>query len=340
MVSCHQPGQRTQNHLPGRSDDRDRGHFLDLIAEMVPRFRVGLHCYVLMDNHYHLLLELTEANLSRAVQWLNVSYSVWYNRRHGRSGHLLQGRFKSVAVDPEEWGLELSRYLHLNPVRVKALGWSKAHRQGQRVGLSPAPRTEEVRRRIEILREYRWSSYRAYLGRVGAPQWLECERVLGLGGGRKTEQRRRYREYVERAVREGLEESPWESVREQVVLGGAQFLKELKEHIAGDKQEQRGARRLMAERPTFGAVVAAVEKVKGRRWAQFRDEYGDSGRDMALYLGRRLCGLKLTELTREAEIRNYGVVATNSRRYERLLERDRAEKKRMSKVLRLLNCEM
>ena len=321
-------------------DDRDREHFLELLAEMVSRFRVRLHGYVLMDNHYHLLLELTEANLSRAVQWLNVSYSVWYNRRHGRSGHLLQGRFKSVAVDRDQWALELSRYLHLNPVRIQALGLSKTQRQAQRVGLSPAPSAEEVRRRMEILRQYRWSSYRAYVGLAGAPGWLECETVLGLGGGSKVEQRRQYGEYVKKAVREGLAESPWESVREQVVLGGSEFLKELKKHLVGDEQEQRGARRLMAERPTLKEVVAAVEEVKGRRWAEFRDEYGDSGRDLVLYLGRRLCGLKLAELAREAELRNYGVVATNSRRYEERLERDRAEKRQMAKVLRLLNCEM
>ena len=112
---------RGNERKPIYRDDRDREHFLDLIAEMVSRFRVRVHCYVLMDNHYHLLLELTEANLSRAAQWLNVSYSVWYNRRRGRSGHLLQGRFKSVAVSRDEWALELSRYLHLNPVRIQAL---------------------------------------------------------------------------------------------------------------------------------------------------------------------------------------------------------------------------
>ena len=106
---------------------------------MVSRFRARLHCYVLMDKHYHLVLELTEANLSRAVQWLNVSYNVWYNRRRGRSGHLFQGRFKSVAVSPEEWALELSRYLHLNPVRTKALGLSKADRQGAAGGLAASP---------------------------------------------------------------------------------------------------------------------------------------------------------------------------------------------------------
>ena len=262
--------------------DRDRQHFLELLAEMVARFRVRLHGYVLMDNHYHLLLELNEANLSRAVQWLNVSYSVWFNRRHERSGHLFQGRFKSVAVSPEEWGLALSRYVHLNPVRVQALGLSKADRRSQRVGLSPAPDVARARERIGRLRSYRWSSYRAYIGLERAPQWLECQSVLGLGGGVRAQQRRRYREYVEMALREGLEKSPWESVREQVVLGGAEFLARLREHVRGDEQEQRGARRLLAERPTFAALIAAVEKVKGRHWADFRDEYGAAGRDMAL----------------------------------------------------------
>jgi hypothetical protein len=83
-----------------------------------------------------------------------------------------------------------------------------------------------------------------------------------------------------------------------------------------------------------------VEKVKGRKWAEFRDEYGDSGRDMALYLGRRVCGMKLLELAREAAMSNYGVVATNVRRYELRLERDRAERNRVAHILKLFNCEM
>lgn len=321
-------------------DQRDRRHFLELLAEMAARFRVRLHGFVLMDNHYHLLLELIEANLSRAVQWLNVSYSVWFNRRHERSGHLFQGRFQSVAVSPHEWALALSRYVHLNPVRIQSLGLSPTDRQVQRAGLSPAPDAAQVRERMALLRRYRWSSYRAYIGLEPAPEWLECQTVLGLGGGAGAEPRRQYREYVERAVREGLEKSPWESVRERAVLGGAEFLAGLRKHVSGNEQEQRGARRLLAMRPPWEAVIAAIEKVKGRKWAEFRDQYGDTGRDMALYLGRRLCGLKLAELARRVELRNYGVVATNARRYERRLERDRTEKARMNQVLELLNCEM
>jgi hypothetical protein len=108
-----------------------------------------------------------------------------------------------------------------------------------------------------------------------------------------------YRDYVETAAREGLERSPWKSVKKQAALGSAEFLAELKQ-----QQEQRGVRRRMAERPPIEAVIAAVERVKGRRWAEFRDEYGDGGRVMALYLGRRLCGLKLAEVAKAVGLRN------------------------------------
>src|SRR5215207_2802568 len=147
---------RGNERKPIFRDDRDRRHFLELLEELVGLYRIRLHVFVLMDNHYHLILELTEANLSRAVQWLNVSYSVWFNRRRQRSGHLFQGRFKSLVVEPEMWALALSRYLHLNPVRVEAMGLGKRQRSARRVGLVAAPNQIVVRRRIQLLRSYRW----------------------------------------------------------------------------------------------------------------------------------------------------------------------------------------
>jgi hypothetical protein len=124
------------------------------------------------------------------------------------------------------------------------------------------------------------------------------------------------------------------------MLGGAVFLAGLRKSVSGNEQEQRGARRLVAERPPFEAVIAAIEKVKGRKWSDFRDPYGDMGRDMALYLGRRLCGLKLAELPQRVDLRNYGVVATNAKRCERRLARDRPEQAEMKRVLDLFYCEM
>ena len=101
-------------------DDRDRAHFQELLGELVARFRWRIHSHVLMDNHYHLEAETPETNLSAGMHWLQVSYSVWFNRRHHRVGHLFQGRFKAIVVDPETWGVALSHYIHLNPVRLGA----------------------------------------------------------------------------------------------------------------------------------------------------------------------------------------------------------------------------
>ena len=97
-----------------------------------------VHAYVLMNNHYHLLMETPRANLSQTMQWLNVSYSVWFNRRHRRVGHLFQGRFKAILVEPEVWGLELSRYVHLNPVRLGELGLGKESRRSSGCSLLTA----------------------------------------------------------------------------------------------------------------------------------------------------------------------------------------------------------
>lgn len=235
---------RGNEHRAIYRDHRDRRHFCELLAEMVARFDLALHAFVLMDNHYHLLLELREANLSRAVQWLNVSYSLWFNRRHGRSGHLFQGRYKSVIVDTEQWGLALSRYIHLNPVRTGKLGLSKTQRQRIRVGVGGSPDAEMVRERTAQLRRYRWSSYRGYIGLAKVPEWLQCGAVLKLGGGDQGEPRRKYRAYVEKALRDGLAKSPWEELKEQVVLGSHEFVVGLREELAGDDREQRGVRRL------------------------------------------------------------------------------------------------
>jgi REP element-mobilizing transposase RayT len=322
-------------------DDRDRRHFCELLGEMVQRFSVRLHAYVLMENHYHLILELTESNLSRAAQWLNVSYSVWFNRRHERSGHLFQGRFKSITVDSVPWGLELSRYVHLNPVRIESLNLGKREQQSLRVGAGGAPDPKLVKERLSRLRHYRWSSYQAYVGLAAPPAWLECETVLGLGGRAPAQPQRAYREYVEDALREGLARSPWEALQEQVVLGGANFLAGLRQHIQGDRREQGAVQRLQIARPELAQMVANLERLRGEKWAQFRDRYGDTGRDLILYVGRRCCGLKLKELGKIAGLRDYSTTALAIKRFQMRLERQGSkEKEELRKLCEMSNVEM
>jgi hypothetical protein len=206
-----------------------------------------------------------------------------------------------------------------------------------RVGAVGAPKAEVVRRRIALLREHRWSSYRAYIGLAARPAWLECEAILKLGGGKAAEQRANYRRYVEEAVREGLEQSPWEQLREQMVLAGAEFLARVRE-AKSPAHEEKAVERLADQRPDFAVVIAAVEKVKGEKWDDFRDRHGDAGRDLAVHLGRRYGGLKLQELGRATGVRSDASVAMCLKRYEKRLQSDVAEQKRCRQATALLNC--
>ena len=158
-------------------EDRDRKHFLELLEELVGRYGVIMHAYVLMDNHYHLLIETPAGNASRALQWLNVSYAVWHNRKHSNSGPLFQARYKSIPVEGQwSWALMCSVYLHLNPVRIKLLGLGKAERAREKAGVMPqGPEREVIERRLAELRGFRWSSYPTYAGYAVAPAWLTLD---------------------------------------------------------------------------------------------------------------------------------------------------------------------
>ncbi|HNQ88639.1 MAG TPA: hypothetical protein PKM73_08500 [Verrucomicrobiota bacterium] len=129
-------------------------------------------------------------------------------------------------------------------------------------------------------------------------------------------------------------------LREQVVLGGAKFLARLRAPGSGNRQEQRGAGRLLVERSALDAVVAAVENVKGLPWPDFRDRNGDTGREMTLTLGRRLCGLKVAEVAQAVGLRNYGVATTSVKRCEGRLAHDRAERERRQQRREWFNCEI
>ncbi len=323
-------------------DERDHEHFLELLPELVSRYGVKIHAYVLMHNHYHLLVQTPNANLSRAMQWLNVSYSVWFNRRRDRVGPVFQGRYKAVPIDHEgSWALQVSEYLHLNPVRVKGLGLGKRERKAERLGILPPPTPEMVRARLDALRTHPWSSYLDYAGyRLKPPEWLTCEVLWPRAKRRDQTPQESYRYNIEEPLKAGVEEFRTfaERMRNLVAVGSDSFLKRLGRLVHGDRNEQKALlawKRLLP----FDRVSEVVAQEKGEPWEQFRDRYGDWGRDVTLWLARRHCGLTLQELGKAAGGMGYPAVGQAVRSIERRRKTDvklgRVVEKLEAKILNL-----
>ena len=187
-------------------DDSDREFFLELVSSVVARFNWLCHAYCLMGNHYHLLIETPEGNLSRGMRQLNGVYTQLFNRRHKRVGHLFQGRYKALVVDKDAYLLSLCRYVVLNPVRV---------------GLVQRPE------------EWPWSSYRATIGKGKGVSFLESKWILAQFGGGRRESTRRYRAFVFEGI-DGA--SPWSALKGQIFLGSQGFIEKLSGLLKGKER--------------------------------------------------------------------------------------------------------
>lgn len=315
--------------------DRDHEHFLELLAEMVERYSIILHAFVLLGNHYHLLIESPEGNVSRAMQWLNTSYSVWFNVKRGRTGALFQYRFKSIPVDNEgSWAFDCALYIHLNPVRIKSLGLGKQERAGEKSGMFEEPKPEVVLDRLEILRNHRWSSYPAYAGYVGKPSWLCCEELWRRGREQGIDPKKEYRDWLEDYVKQGVEEKRLTKLTSALAIGSTAFVEKLRGNVLKDKgsnSNERQWRRLLP----FSDIIAAVEKVKCERWSEFSGRYGDRGRDLAIHIGRQRSGLTLKEIG-ECTGMNVKAVSQSESRIRKRLEEDEILKEQYQKILKLL----
>jgi putative transposase len=221
-------------------------HFLELLGCLPSRFGVRVHAYVLMGNHYHLQFETPQANLSRAMQWLNLPYGAWFNRRHQRSGPLFQGRFKAILHDPESAASEINRYIHLDPVRIEALGGHEARSGAEdRLGADRTrPSRELAKARVEVLSSYRWSSYQVYAGKARNSGWLTTNSIYrffpddtlpGL--------QRAHRRQLEEMAALGQWETDWrDSIKATILLGQDKFVKKMLGILEGDRREQTGLR--------------------------------------------------------------------------------------------------
>jgi len=240
--------------------DEDRLAFLEVLGSVVERFNWECHAYCLMENHYHLLVETPDANLSRGMRQLNGVYTQGFNRRHDRTGHVLQGRFKSILVDKESYLLELVRYVVLNPVRC---------------GIVRHPRY------------WKWSSYRATAGESQTPEFLSVDWILAQFASprRKRQAQLAYRRFVA----QGRGKTIWDQLRGGVLLGGDRFVRKLAP-LLKDITRQKDipkAQRYVA-RPSLAKLFKGAKRNKVKRDVQITKaymEYGYTLGQIADYLG-------------------------------------------------------
>jgi len=316
---------------------RDREHLLELFESAVERHRILIHTYVLMTNHYHLIVQTPDANLSVAMQWINLSYSAWFNTKHDRVGPLFQGRFKSVPIEEGQWAYEASLYLHLNPVMVQEYGLNKRQRKGEARGFRE-PTPEQVAARLEKLRKYGWSSYGAYAGYRNAPDWLMTEELLKRATRRKTDRSRAYRNDVKYRLSQGVPEPVRERFAEGFALGSEAFLEKVRQLARGGSRDVAGKRELR-RRVTFEEVLHAVEELRGERAEVFMNARGDWARPLAYWAARRYCGMTLREIGQEADGRDYAAVSIALKRFENRMGRDRKLQQLRTQLAQLLNVE-
>ncbi len=320
----HHVINRGLNRMTIYLDNRDREHRLELLSTLPDRFGVIIHAFALMDTHDHFLLQVPRNNLDAAMQWFNMSYGVWFNKRHQRLGKVFSSPYKAILVEENgSWALDLSRYIHLNPIRTAALGLDKTTRAQEKRGGTLPPSSELITRRLKTLRGYRWSSYPAFAGYRSVPEWLCTAELWRRVSGSRKDGANAYRKWIEDYVRQHVKEIGDEQLPKTLVSGSSAFRDSMRPLLKGDRREQPELRQWDQAIP-FETIVAAVESAKGEAWNAFRDRHGDVGRDLVFHLARRHSGLTLRQIGEKGGGLHYVAVSNALRRLDKRLESDRS----------------
>ena len=270
--ACYHVTARGDRQEPIFEDNHDYLAFIDLLAKEVRQQGWLLYAFCLMGNHYHLLLETPEPNLVKGMRRLNGVYTQAFNRRHGRVGHVLQGRYKSILVDKESYLLELCRYVVLNPVRAKM---------------------------VASVADWPWSSYLAMMAKGGAPDWLATDRVLGLFADSPARARRAFARFVAQGVKQP---SPWNELRGQIFLESDDFHAETQIRLKGRKPKGIPRHQLNPARPSSQAVLRAVARIHDIKPNQVLDRRNALAFKHAVYLLRRRANMSLGEVAQLAGV--------------------------------------
>jgi len=279
---------------------KDREKFFSYLESATERYGARIHCYCLMSNHYHLLMETPEGNLSQIMRHINGAYTTYFNVKRRRVGHLFQGRYKAILVEADRHAKELSRYIHLNPVRA---------------GMVARPE------------EHVWSTYRAFIGQGPTPGWVRRDFILGYFAPNVTSAQQRYRKFVEDLLGKTCD-SPLESAV-GVILGPPGFIEEVTaRHLQGKRVDREvPALRELVARPSPEQIVRAVEAVIG--------DDAKQARRASIYFCQRFSGLKLRDLGAHFNVRE-SAISEASRRFCLKLQGDESLRDAVGKIREVL----
>ncbi|MCB2217809.1 REP-associated tyrosine transposase [Desulfofustis glycolicus] len=275
---------------------RDREKFLSFLESAVTRYGAVIHAYCLMSNHYHLLVETPQGNLSQIMRHINGAYTTYFNIKHSRSGHLFQGRYKAILVEADEYATELSRYIHLNPVRAALV--SKPE-------------------------EYHWSSYRSYTGQGKTIGWLNTDFILSYFAGNSSKAPDHYRKFVE-ALLTGEYESPLKEIIASTLLGRPEFVDKISNQKLCELRDERNVPALKALRshPSMDKIITTIK-------AESIDE--KFVRKISIYCCHKYSGAKLKEIGERFRMSD-AAIAQTSKRLSLKAEKNSETKKLLERI--------
>ena len=279
---------RCRDGFPTFASDAAKAVFWDRFVHYTAMHQFQPRVATLMNNHYHLVLQTPEPNLSRGMQWLNGTYAAWFNRRYNRSGHLFHGRFKAFLIEKETYFAEVLRYVALNPVRA---------------GI------------VERPEQYRWSSYRATAGFEPAPDWLDIAALNLAFDEDASIAPTRFREFVE--MRIGNQERLWDQLTNALYLGTPEWTKKMRVIVESwPRSTDHPITQRAVGRPQMHTVLATVAQVAGQSVATIRSTRGNPLRRLAAWIGWHEGLLTLRSIAASLRLRSEGHISRLIRRCE------------------------
>lgn len=284
--------------------------FIELLKNASSLWKVRIAAYCLMSNHYHLLIQTPEANLSRCMRHINGLYTQYFNRKYKSDGPLFRGRYKSIVIDGDSYLLELVRYIHRNPLGA---------------GL------------VKRLEDYSWSSHSAYISKGNEGNWLHKDFVLSILEENKSNRRQAYLNFVKQEVPKTLS-SLYEKKKLPLILGAKDFIDGLKQkyHNKTGIKEVSQVKELFLDKSRIEEAVCGVYQIEVADLLKSRRGNNNEARNVAIYLMRKYAGASLTDIGTRFGMNSFSSVSSVIIRIKQAMERDKNLRRRIIAVEKLL----